>query len=496
MKQPNILWFCTDQQRFDTIFNLGYSYARTPNLDKFMGKSVTFSHAFCQSPVCTPSRSSFLTGMYPSAIPANQNGNHEFPREAENYLLPKILRDNGYDCGLVGKLHLASAANGIENRVDDGYRFVRYSHDPKGPNLYGHDYAEWIKLKDIDAEKLLGPTEISTELYRNTYSEISDNIKIPSEKNDNIPPDLHQSHWSTEMGIEFINKNRSHNQPWLLSVNPFDPHPEFDPPWDYYKNYDLSTMPLPHFHSEDLVLQQELEVAGIDFQKMARYPEPEVSRNRIACYLAMIELLDHEFGRLINYLNETNQRKNTLIIFSSDHGEMLGDHGLVQKGCRFYEGLVRVPLIISLPKQQPSNLVSDALVELIDIVPTLLDLLNIETPWWIQGKSLVPILNAKTAKSFSEASYNHRSAVRCEFYSTLDLVDQTCATMYRNRKFKLITYHNKDIVELYDLEKDPWEHKNLSADPDHQEILLSLLKSSFSATVDARAPRPNRVASY
>ena len=132
MVGPNILWYCTDQQRFDTIAGLGFSHARTPRLDALMERGVTFSHAFCQAPICTPSRASFLTGMYPSAIPANQNGNPAFPAAAAERLGSRRLRDAGYDCGLVGKLHLASAAGVKEPRVDDGYRFVRYSTSPHG----------------------------------------------------------------------------------------------------------------------------------------------------------------------------------------------------------------------------------------------------------------------------------------------------------------------------------------------------------------------------
>ena len=122
--RPNILWYCSDQQRFDTIAALGNPHIHTPRLDRFMAGATTFTHAYCQSPICTPSRASFLTGMYPSALGVNANGNAYFPRHHEGRLVSHVLARNGFDCGLVGKLHLAGSTRGRELRVDDGYRLV------------------------------------------------------------------------------------------------------------------------------------------------------------------------------------------------------------------------------------------------------------------------------------------------------------------------------------------------------------------------------------
>ena len=162
--RPNILWYCSDQQRFDTIGALGNGHINTPRLDAFAGEGVAFTHAYCQSPICTPSRASFLTGAYPSAVGVNGNGNEFFPRGQESRLLPHRLAESGYDCGLVGKLHLASPALGTERRVEDGYRYFRYSHDHKGPRVYGHDYAEWVREQGGDADALMGP--YVTKTYR------------------------------------------------------------------------------------------------------------------------------------------------------------------------------------------------------------------------------------------------------------------------------------------------------------------------------------------
>ena len=150
--QPNILWYCSDQQRFDTLGALGNPHINTPRLDQLVREGVAFSHAYCQSPICSPSRASFLSGAYPSTLSVNGNGYPEFPAHFADRLITHRLAAEGYDCGLVGKLHLASAADGQEKRVEDGYRVFEYSHSHKGPHDIGHDYAEWVRQQGHDPE--------------------------------------------------------------------------------------------------------------------------------------------------------------------------------------------------------------------------------------------------------------------------------------------------------------------------------------------------------
>ena len=130
-RPPNILWYCTDQQRYDTIGALGNPHVHTPNIDSFVAEGVAFTHTYCQSPICTPSRSSFLTGMYPSRVHNLRNGNAFVHPETAARLVTTTLADAGYDGGLVGKLHLAGAAQAREPRVRDGYRMFEYSHAPR-----------------------------------------------------------------------------------------------------------------------------------------------------------------------------------------------------------------------------------------------------------------------------------------------------------------------------------------------------------------------------
>jgi len=226
----------------------------------------------------------------------------------------------------------------------------------------------------------------------------------------------------------------------------------------------------------------------VDFQSSPVHPDELGHRQLQASYYAMIEQLDHEFGRLLDALEASGQANNTVIVFTSDHGESLGDHGLLLKGCRFMEGLVRVPLIIAWPGQFKAGQRSDEFVELLDVAPTLTEAAGLEIPWYNQGQSLTNVLKGHTSK--------HRDSVRTEFFGAINYPDQTHATMYRHGRWKLVSYHGKNLFELYDLEQDPWEHHDLSESADHKDVLLRLLSESFDRQVAAAPPMPERTAPF
>ncbi len=306
---------------------------------------------------------------------------------------------------------------------------------------------------------------------------------------DHVDPDMHQTTWATECAIDFINRPRSDGQPWLLNVNVYDPHPPFIPPRVYAEKFDVSTMPGPHFRDSDLTQQQKL--ASLDFQDQLRTPAEHDAFRVQALYYAMIAQIDDQFARILNQLDEAGQRDNTVIIFTSDHGEALGDHGLMFKGCRFYEGLVRVPLIFSWPREFRGGLISDALVELLDLTSTMMQLCGLDCPDYMQGKSLLPILTGDADPA------ELRKFVRSEYFDALDPHftggSGTFGTMYRTRQYKLCMYHDKQLGELYDLEADPWEFDDLWDSEQHQAIKHQLIREAFDAhvvlTTDMGSPR-------
>jgi arylsulfatase len=366
-------------------------------------------------------------------------------------------------------LHLASAMDRQERQVDDVYRYFKYSHASKCPSDAGHDYAEWLRDQGEDPASLLAKTSRvpASAVRRNRQFS---RLKLPSAECDIVPPHLHQTHWCTLQAIDFMGQQQDRHQPWMLSVNPFDPHPSFDRRWDYYRRYDPEQLPGAHFRSTDLTHEHRLEAAGDDFQSTSVPPDECEHRKVQAAYYAMIEQIDHEFGRIIDFLDETGQRQNTFVIFTRDHGATLGDHGLWLKGCRLYEGLTCVPLLISWPARFSGGNVGDALVEVIDLAPTILDAAGLTGPCWAQGRSLLPLLAGETAE--------HRTAVRAECYN---------AIAYPDRRWKHIHYHDKNLHELYDLRNDPWEHDDLSTDPAHRDTLHDLMRESFNAAVRAPA---------
>ncbi|TFG43092.1 MAG: DUF4976 domain-containing protein, partial [Syntrophobacterales bacterium] len=398
--------------------------------------------------------------MYPSTVHACINGNDHWDEAAP--LITKTLKDAGYDCGLAGKLHLASAmAHEPELRPkDDGYRRFWYSHSPHQGIGKGNQYTDWLESMGQDFNTL-------------------------KKKLGYIPAKWHQTTWCADRAIEFMKEKRS--GPWLCSVNIYDPHGPFDPPQEYVDRFDIDALPEPLFRESDLAEQKRL--AEVNFQGKAKRPAYPEAKLTIAKYWAQIELVDENVGRMMEALEATNQRENTIVIFTSDHGELAGDHGLNKKGCRFYEGLVRVPLIFSWPRRFQQGLRSDALVELVDIAPTLLELTGLPVPETMQGKTLLPILEGKADPQ------QHREFVRCVYYKVLD-GPESYATMIRTREYKLVNYHGMETGQLFDLEKDPGEFENRWNDPVCAGARFELMRKSFDALAFAVDTGPERVGRY
>ncbi|MCB1121530.1 MAG: sulfatase-like hydrolase/transferase, partial [Verrucomicrobiae bacterium] len=350
---------------------------------------------------------------------------------------------------------LLSAGRRPEPRLDDGFTYWQHSHAPRDDWPPGtHAYADWLREQGQSLDDLRDSPE-------------------------RVTPEYHQTKWASDCAIDFISQDH-HDRPWLLNINVYDPHPPFIPPEAYARRFKAEDMPGPHFRMSDLKQQKSLE--AVDFQRGARRPEELNIQDAQAKYYAMIAQIDDQLARILSALDTTGQTDNTVIIFTSDHGEMLGDHGLMFKGCRFYEGLVRVPLIFSGPEPIKRNLQCSGLVELLDMSATILALSGTEMPEHHQGRNLMPVL---TGEASGESI---RQSVRCEYFDALDSSftggTGSYATMYRNDRYKLCLYHTQGLGELYDLSEDPWEFNNLWVVPTYERIKHQMILDSFNNHVN------------
>ena len=254
--------------------------------------------------------------------------------------------------------------------------------------------------------------------------------------------------------------------PWLMSVNPFDPHPQgafFSAPQEYLDKYDPAALPGPHFRESDLANQARLR--NIDFQSTATRPEEYPARQMQAAYYASIELIDAQVGRMLDALEASGQRDNTVVIFMSDHGEMLGGPRLDAQRMSFLRRVDARAAHHLMPAP-----VSDRAPEAMRWWNWLIlfrpcwNLRSLDVPKDVQGRSLLPILTGESATG------EHRDFVRCEYRDALDMPSRSHADMIFDGRYKLVAYHGVGLGELFDLEKDPHEFDDLWDSPEAAEI--------------------------
>jgi arylsulfatase A-like enzyme len=364
---------------------------------------------------------------------------------------------------LAGKFHLSAchpaACPGTERRINDGYDEFYWAHGPF-PQHPTNDYMHWLREKGVPLQR---------DYYRGSrYVEVS------------VPEEHHWTTWCAQKAINFIEDSAAFDEPWLFSVNLFDPHHPFDPPQEYLERYldRLDDIPLPNYTPGELdnkpIFQQQGQAGSRG--KTGFYPFLEMAdgdhRLIRAAYWAMVDLVDAQVGRILGALKRTGQWENTIVVFMSDHGEMLGDHGIYLKGPYFYEPMVRVPLIISWPGAIQAGRHSRALVELVDIAPTLLDAVGLQRHPGMQGRSLWPMLAGRAGLN------THRDDVYCEDYNASRYRKEPPAycTMVRTDSHKLVVIHGLGSGELYDLERDPDETHNRWDDAEYQSVKLAMLQ--------------------
>ncbi|MBI5723086.1 MAG: sulfatase-like hydrolase/transferase [Planctomycetes bacterium] len=484
--KPNILWICTDSQRWDTLGCYGNPFVHSPNIDRLAREGVLFENAFTQSPLCTPSRGSFLTGRYPVTNRLRQNGQTVPP---DLRPITRALADAEYLCGLSGKLHLSACDQRTsfgpewwkvphkywdipyEQRVDDGYVVFHWSHSP-GQHSPCSAYTQWLISKGA---KPGGEDEASPH---------GEPLMRPR------PDELHLTTFCTEKAVEFIEAAKACEtwNPWLFSVNIFDPHPSYRPLDEYLAPYleRLDEIPLPSWVEGELDSKPGYHKKSYDSGKLSTKGMTQRQLRLIkAAYWAMCDHIDANVGKLLAALERTGQRDSTLIIFTSDHGEMLGDHGKMIKGPYLFDGAIRVPLIFSWPGRIPQNVRSGALVELTDIAPAILDAAGLPADPAMQGRPLWPMLTGNAPLD------RFRDDVYCEYYNANP--DKKWLTMVRTSRHKIIAVHGSDEGELYDLQNDPGENRNLWNDPAAKDTKIEMLQRLATRMAYTADPMPARI---
>ncbi|UOF88745.1 sulfatase-like hydrolase/transferase [Fodinisporobacter ferrooxydans] len=485
--RPNILLITTDQQHHNTIHALGNEAIQTPNLDRLAKEGVAFRRAYTANPVCSPSRSSILTGEYPSRHGCWNIG---VALDKNRPTLSQTLSNKGYSTALFGKAHfqpvLKRGSFEAPPHIHDrefwkswkgpyyGFEQVKMVHGHSDEDSsHGMHYGAWLADQGIDPAKYFGPGGG----YR--------------EGSWDLPEDLHYTRWSADQTIEFMRSHVNHtdhyeNEPFFAWCSFQDPHNAFLAPEPWASMYDPEKLPSfleregemldktrlhqclidNRLHELDVEMTTDpghatrgIQCLGITTNKIGF----ERARRWLATYYGMISLIDFHIGRVLKTLDNLGLADNTIVIFTSDHGDYAGNHGIWLKGPLHYEDVIRIPFLVRWPDKIPSNMQTDCLMSLVDLVPTLLEACGLPDSSTTQGVSqLQTWFNPKTSSRDWCLVENRAEPT---FYVKTMVTD----------RYKLNYFLDRNEGELYDLYNDPNEFINLYNKTEYTDIRISLL---------------------
>ncbi len=431
-KKPNILWITGEGVPISTLSCYGSKLIETPNIDRIAKEGVRFENAFTTNALCAPSRATLLTGTYTHIngmignpdigdIPADEQPHFDPAQET----IAKILKRDGYQTGMVGKWHLPV------NPAKTGFDYFVYKEGAGGPYYEPTGY--------------LGNPSLGSDV-------------IEKQRHEGYETDI-----TTDLAIKGI---QQFTQPWLMMVQYFNAHRPFDPPHKYEHIYDGERIPEPGTFWDDYSHRASpAHTARMRIEDMPDFHPPEdlTGRQRkqwnyqkfMEHFLGTLRSQDDNIGRLFKFLEKNGLLENTVVVYTTDHGFFMGDHGWFDK--RFmYEQAIRVPWMIRCPGVGATGSVRSEWTANIDNAPTVLDLVGLQIPAEMQGKSLLPILRGEAADREKQFYYHYY-----EFGNP-----HWAAPHYgiKSERFKLISYYDRNEWELFDLEKDPDEMENLFID--------------------------------
>lgn len=456
--RPNIVWITTEGVPLSVLSCYGSHLIQTPNIDRIAKEGMLFNNSFVTNTLCAPSRATLITGKYSHLNGMISNDGKTTYGVTNCYFYPNqvtvasILKKNGYETGTVGKWHLVNKDGSALNPGTVGFDYFVYKNGAGGPYYAANGYFQ---------NPSLGSKEVVEKEYPGYITDNITNLAIK--------------------GIEEMKKKG----PFMMMVQYFSDHRPFDPPHKYEHIYDNVRIPEPSTFWDNY--ENRSAAARESHQRIADMmdfnpPKDLTERQRkewnyqqlMKRFLGTLKAQDDDIGKLLDYLDKSGLSKNTIVIFTGDHGFFLGDHGWFDK--RFaYEQALKVPWLIRYPNVIKPGSVSDSMVVNIDNAPTILDLAHVSVPSDMQGKSLVPIFKGKTPESWRHAMYFH-------YYEFAPPHWAMPSYGIRTERYKLIYYYTINEWELFDLKKDPDEMDNLftmqgmEVKPGYEAVLKDLLK--------------------
>jgi arylsulfatase len=474
MKKPNILLIQTDQQSAETLGLYGNPIVKTPNLERLAENGIVFENTFCNYPACSPSRSSMMTGRYASTIRCHANHMLINPLEVS---LPQVLKEAGYQTALIGKNHAFIARKEAKENSSD---------QADGKNGTLHEVFDYVKQGHHG--HLVEGYENDSEVAAAHQWAVDHCWKSPLGHGTNPAPyERCGTQLLGDTAIDYLENVRQSEQPFFMWLSFPDPHTPYQTPEPYASMYDPDNVPLPP--KDDLEGKPERQKVAHIMDAMDKADDDLIRKVR-AIHYGMINFIDDNVGRVMETLERLGLEEDTIVMFTSDHGDSMGAHGLIQKHNAFYDSFTKVPLIVSWPgKISPQS--SNHFVELVDFMPTLLELSGSPIPRGVQGRSFAPFL--------LDQSYEPREFVVIESGEEgepmrlseitdrpQDPFDESCfvwcayreawmgkGKSIRTHDWKLNIYTNGD-GELYDLQNDPDELVNLFGKPECDSITVEL----------------------
>jgi len=475
-ERPNIIYINTDQQRFDTIAELGFPYMDTPNLDKLVREGTLFTNCFNTAPTCGPSRHSVFTGYYPHTTGMYNNTN------TWKHSWVEKLSDAGYYCVNIGKMHTAP----LETPCGFHERFVVENKDRYlEQRWYSDRWDMYLRSK--------GFKKPGRESYRKwpDYKERLGAFEWP------LPEDCHPDFFTGDLAKWWI-RTKPKQEPLFLEIGFPGPHGPYDPIERYAKPYLKKELPLPQKSDFEELEKQPIGLKEVNEDNLkydhdsvfwSKNPTKEQLHRMRAYYFANVTMIDEKVGEIIKALKEKGYLQNSVIIFSTDHGDCLGDHGHIEKWNMFDQS-TRIPLIVWAPGRFKEGQRVDKLIQNFDLAPVIMELAGIEAPDSWQAESFMPALKGKEFKGREYVFCTQAEMGAGKNASPGRMPIAKLMTMIRDYNWKLVHYLGTNDGELYDLQKDPGEHHNLWEDENYKEkkyeLINQLLKWRLSSSYKAK----------